>query len=130
MVKNIAEIRQRLSQYPDALTAEETAELLRVNVKTVYKLIRNNELPAVKVGRSFRVSKTELIHYIGGERISSNPKCVLSDNSSNPVWTSHQSCDIVPVANGRNKTERSIVKCRVKQILQQASRQKKDGYTL
>ena len=85
MVKNIAEIRQRLSQYPDALTAEETAKLLRVNVKTVYKLIRNNELPAVKVGRSFRVSKTELTDYIGGERISSNPKCVLSDNSSNPV---------------------------------------------
>ena len=84
MVSNSKELRQELSQYPDALTAEETAQLLRINVKTVYKLIREGSLPSVKVGRSFRISKTELVRYIDGNYQGSNPKYVVSENSSNP----------------------------------------------
>ena len=34
------EYRKALSSYPEALTASEVAEILRVCTKTVYKLIR------------------------------------------------------------------------------------------
>lgn len=49
---------------PDALSAEELAAVLRVNVKTVYKLIRAGAIPAVRVGREYRVAKEALIGFL------------------------------------------------------------------
>jgi excisionase family DNA binding protein len=45
------------SQPPRAqfLTVAEVASLMRVSKMTVYRLVHNGELPAVRVGRSFRV---------------------------------------------------------------------------
>lgn len=37
------------------LTVAEVANLMRVSKMTVYRLVHNGELPAVRVGRSFRV---------------------------------------------------------------------------
>ena len=37
------------------LTVQEVAQLMRVSSMTVYRLIRAGDLPAVRVGRSFRV---------------------------------------------------------------------------
>lgn len=45
------EISKELKDYPAALSVEEVAQILRVSTKTVYKIIRNQELPAVKIGR-------------------------------------------------------------------------------
>lgn len=59
--------RQRereLRLYPMALTVPEVAEILRVCTKTVYKIIKENNIPAVKVGREIRVSKVRLIDYL------------------------------------------------------------------
>jgi excisionase family DNA binding protein len=38
--------------------------MLRVSSMTVYRLIKNNELPAVRVGRSFRVRDTDVDAYL------------------------------------------------------------------
>lgn len=46
------------------LTAQEVADLLRVSTMTVYRLIRRGDLPAVKVGRSYRVIQSELDRYL------------------------------------------------------------------
>ena len=37
------------------LTVAEVASLMRVSKMTVYRLVHNGQLPAVRVGRSFRV---------------------------------------------------------------------------
>ena len=37
------------------LTVAEVATVMRVSKMTVYRLVHNGELPAVRVGRSFRV---------------------------------------------------------------------------
>ena len=37
------------------LTVAEVATMMRVSKMTVYRLVHNGELPAVRVGRSFRV---------------------------------------------------------------------------
>lgn len=49
------------------LTADEVADMLRVSTMTVYRLIRRGELPAVRVGRSYRVRQPDLDAYLHGQ---------------------------------------------------------------
>ena len=46
------------------LTIAEVAALMRVSKMTVYRQVHAGELRAVRVGRSFRVSKTDLDDYL------------------------------------------------------------------
>src|SRR5262249_10460990 len=46
------------------LTVQEVADLMRVSSMTVYRLIKAGDLPAVRVGRSFRVSDTDVDAYL------------------------------------------------------------------
>ena len=46
------------------LTVAEVAALMRVSKMTVYRLVHNGELPAVRVGRSFRVSEDDVDEYL------------------------------------------------------------------
>ncbi len=48
----------------ELLTVAEVAELLRVSTMTVYRLIRTGELPAVRVGRNYRVRRADLDMYL------------------------------------------------------------------
>jgi excisionase family DNA binding protein len=47
------------------LTVQEVAELMRVSTMTVYRLIKSGDLPAVRVGRSFRVRDEDVDAYLG-----------------------------------------------------------------
>lgn len=49
------------------LTAAEVADQLRVSTMTIYRLIRSGELPAVRVGRNYRVRAEELETYLQGQ---------------------------------------------------------------
>ena len=46
------------------LTVAEVAETMRVSKMTVYRLTRSGELPAVRVGRSYRVPQDALDTYL------------------------------------------------------------------
>lgn len=46
------------------LTAAEVADQLRVSTMTIYRLIRTGELPAVRVGRNYRVRASDLAAYL------------------------------------------------------------------
>ena len=46
------------------LTVQEVADLMRVSSMTVYRLIKAGDLPAVRVGRSFRVSELDVDTYL------------------------------------------------------------------
>ena len=46
------------------LTIAEVASKMRVSKMTVYRLVHNGELPAVRVGRSFRVSEHDVDEYL------------------------------------------------------------------
>jgi excisionase family DNA binding protein len=46
------------------LTIAEVAAVMRVSKMTVYRLVHGGELPAVRVGRSFRVSEQDVNAYI------------------------------------------------------------------
>ena len=46
------------------LTVQEVADLMRVSSMTVYRLIKAGDLPAVRVGRSFRVAESDVNAYL------------------------------------------------------------------
>jgi excisionase family DNA binding protein len=46
------------------LTIAEVASVMRVSKMTVYRLVHGGELPAVRVGRSFRVSEEDVNDYL------------------------------------------------------------------
>ena len=46
------------------LTVAEVARTMRVSKMTVYRLVHAGELPAARVGRSFRVAETDVHAYL------------------------------------------------------------------
>ncbi|MEX0868661.1 MAG: helix-turn-helix domain-containing protein [Nitriliruptoraceae bacterium] len=59
------------------LTADEVADQLRVSTMTIYRLIRRGELPAVRVGRNYRVRASDLDTYLAAQIV--DPSTVRPD---------------------------------------------------
>jgi excisionase family DNA binding protein len=49
------------------LTTEEVLQYLQVNLRTVYRLIKAGKIPAVRVGRQWRVRKRDLDAWLDGQ---------------------------------------------------------------
>ncbi len=49
---------------PAYLTVAEVAEMLRVSNMTVYRLINAGSLPAVRVGKSYRLTEADVDRYL------------------------------------------------------------------
>lgn len=58
----------------ELLSLEEAAKILRVDYKTVYRLVRNGELPAAKIGRVYRLERRDLQAYLESakEKVAAN----------------------------------------------------------
>jgi excisionase family DNA binding protein len=56
-------LRPALSEEP-LLTIAEVAAVLRVSKMTIYRLVHTGELPAIRIGRSFRVRTSTLRTYL------------------------------------------------------------------
>jgi len=52
-------------QVKDILNTEEACQLLEISVKTFQKLLREETIPARKIGREWRFSRQALIDWIG-----------------------------------------------------------------
>ena len=50
------------------LTTEEVMAILRVNTRTIYRLIRAKDIPAVRVGRQWRFRRSDLEVWLGRDR--------------------------------------------------------------
>ena len=46
------------------LTVNEVADLLRVSRMTVYRLIKHGEMPALRVGRNYRLREEDVHNYL------------------------------------------------------------------
>ncbi len=46
------------------LTVGEIADVLRVSNMTVYRLIRSGELPALRVGKNYRIRQHDLLEFL------------------------------------------------------------------
>jgi excisionase family DNA binding protein len=47
--------RDRTRNLPELMTVAEVAALVRVSKMTIYRMIRKGELPAIAVGKSYRI---------------------------------------------------------------------------
>ena len=59
-----------VDELPPVLRVDEVATFLRCDRGTVYKLVERGELPVVRLGRSFRVTREVLGRFIAGEDTS------------------------------------------------------------
>lgn len=46
------------------LTVKEVAGVMRVSAMTVYRLINSGQLPALRVGKNFRIRESDLNEYL------------------------------------------------------------------
>ena len=61
--------KRKFSEYPDVLNVKELCEMLGgVGPKTVYRLIREEQVRSFKMGRGFLISKSSVIDYIDGRQ--------------------------------------------------------------
>ena len=51
------------------LTVAEVAATMRVSNMTVYRLIKGGELPAIRVGKHFRIRETDLSGYLDAQTV-------------------------------------------------------------
>ncbi len=53
------------SKIPDILTRKEAQSILKIGKGTMFRLIHNGELPAIRLGNNrFKIKKEDLITYI------------------------------------------------------------------
>ena len=55
-------------ELPPFLTTEEVLGYLKVNPRTIYRLIRSGELPAIRVGRQWRFRRSDLMEWLDRQR--------------------------------------------------------------
>ena len=54
------------------LTVQEVSDILRLNILTVYKYIRNFNLEALEFGGHYRIPKSALIKFINKHKVGKN----------------------------------------------------------
>ena len=52
----------------DLLTVEEVAELLKLSIPTIQRKIRAGELPAIKIGRFWRIPKKDFEKWLENKK--------------------------------------------------------------
>ena len=53
-----------LKEYPDILTVDEMSKALGVSTKTGYKLLRENKIESIKVGREYCITKISVVDFL------------------------------------------------------------------
>lgn len=54
-----------LKGYPDVLLISDLCRVLDISIKTAYRLIKEKQIEARKVGRSYRILKISVLSYLG-----------------------------------------------------------------
>ena len=57
-------IDSTFKSYPDVLNVQQVGEILGISAKTTYRLLRQNAIQSLRVGREFRIPKVHLMRYI------------------------------------------------------------------
>lgn len=52
------------SKYPDVVGTEDLCKMLSISKKLVYKLLKENQIPSLRIGRMYKVAKIDVIDYI------------------------------------------------------------------
>ena len=71
--------RVMLRKYPDVMNIEQMCDALRISTKTGYKLLHEGKIPAMKIGRSYRIPQSPSVYLPSDLRstLSSSESTVL-----------------------------------------------------
>jgi len=53
---------------PEVMTIEQAAAFLQLHYQTVWEMVKAKKIPAVKIGRVWRIMKKDLIAYLEGQK--------------------------------------------------------------
>ncbi len=54
-----------LEQYESVLTVTDLQEILGIGRNTAYALLNSGAIPAIRIGKKWRVPKDAVLHYLG-----------------------------------------------------------------
>jgi excisionase family DNA binding protein len=72
-IMNQVDWEQLLASYPAVLTIDEVAAIVRVHPRSVQRWIHAGQLVALRVGRSYRIAKADLLAWIAAAQRPSVP---------------------------------------------------------
>ncbi len=61
---NPPSVAQRSFREARFVTVNEVAQLMRVSMMTIYRLIKQGDLPAVRIGRGYRLREKDVHRYL------------------------------------------------------------------
>ena len=51
--------------YPDVVSVAQLSEMLSVSEKTMYRMVKDNQIGFFKIGRTYKFSKVHIFDYLG-----------------------------------------------------------------
>ena len=61
---NRVELEHLLAPYPDMLTVDEVATVLRIHRRSIQRWAREGRFDTLRVGRSYRIPRTEILRWM------------------------------------------------------------------
>jgi len=58
-----------MQDFDDLLTLKEVSKMLRLSPPTLYKLLKEGKIPAVKIGTQWRFHRKEILEWLEGSRV-------------------------------------------------------------
>lgn len=56
------------TSYPDLVNISQLKEMLGIGITLAYRLVRNNTIQALKVGRQYKIPKRNIISYLTNQK--------------------------------------------------------------
>lgn len=50
--------------YPDVVSVAQLSEMLSISEKTVYRLVKSNQIGFFKIGRTYKFAKVHIFNYL------------------------------------------------------------------
>lgn len=81
---NRAELEQLLAPYPDVLTVDEVATVLRIHRRSIQRWAREGRFATIRVGRGYRISRTDVVRWMLESTSKSTNDSLASSSSAIP----------------------------------------------
>lgn len=56
---------QMFAKYPDVVSVSQLGQMLHISERLAYRLIRENQIACLKIGRTYKIPKINVIKYWG-----------------------------------------------------------------
>lgn len=56
---------QMFAKFPDVVSITQLSQMLHISEKLAYRLIRENQIDHLKIGRTYKIPKINVIRYLG-----------------------------------------------------------------